>query len=179
SGLIVSTPNGLTGNTCTPPGTITANPGATSITVTGVTLAASSTCTFTVNVTGTSAGQKDNCVTPTNCKTLIVLAPPVITKKFAVDQVNLSATTTLTFTINNPNGVTVPPSTLLGVAFTDTLPAGLTVAPPVGTNTCTPPGTVTITAPSTVALAGATLAAGASCTITVTVTGATVGQKNK
>src|SRR5205814_80110 len=128
-----------TANTCTPPATITAVPGSGTITVAGATVAANSTCSFTVNVTGTSVGQKVNCLSPENCASLVVLGPPVILKKFGADQINLSATTTLTFTITNPNAATVPPTPLVGVAFTDVLTAGLTVAPPVGTNTCTPP----------------------------------------
>lgn len=58
AGLIVSTPNGLTGS-CGG-GAVSAIPGGTSISLTGATLAAGASCTFTVNVTGIIAGPQTN-----------------------------------------------------------------------------------------------------------------------
>jgi arabinogalactan endo-1,4-beta-galactosidase len=58
AGLVVSTPNGLSG-TCGA-GTITATAGSASVSLIGATLTASSACNFTVNVTATSTGMQNN-----------------------------------------------------------------------------------------------------------------------
>ena len=185
AGLVVSTPNGLTG-TCGG-GTITAVAGSGSVTLSGATLAAGASCTFSVNVTGTAAGAKSNSVavsstnggtgnTSTTSLTVVAtpptVAPPTIIKTFGAAAIGAGGTTSLSFTITNPNAAVA----LTGVAFTDTLPAGLVVSTPNGlTGTCGG-GTITAVAGSgSVTLSGATLAAGASCTFSVNVTGTTAG----
>ena len=106
--------------------------------------------------------------------TAAVVAPPTIAKAFGAASIVVSGTTTLTLTLTNPNAA----SALSGVGFTDTLPAGLVVATPNGlASTCG--GTATALAGSgSVVLANGGLAASGSCTITVSVSGATVGTKN-
>ena len=116
------------------------------------------------------------CAPATSCgtTTAIVLVPPTIAKSFAVPAIPLGGTTTLTFTIGNPNAGTA----LNGIAFTDNLPAGLTVAAaPNAFNNCG--GTFTAVASATsVNLSGATLAAGGTCTLGVDVTGVAPGAQN-
>jgi uncharacterized repeat protein (TIGR01451 family) len=182
AGLVISTPNGQTGTCGT--GTITATAGTNVISLTGGTLAASTSCTFSVNVTGIAPGTQNNTtgnVTSTEGGTggtasasiVVIAAPPTITKFFGAASIPLNGTTSLTFNITNPN-----PAGLTGVAFTDTLPAGLVVATPNALNsTCG--GTATAVAgSSTISLSAGTLAASASCTLSVNVTGITAGVKN-
>jgi hypothetical protein len=57
TGLVVASPNNLAGSCAAD---ITANPGSNTIGITALNLPASSSCSFSVNVTGTSAGIKDN-----------------------------------------------------------------------------------------------------------------------
>jgi uncharacterized repeat protein (TIGR01451 family) len=180
AGLIVATPNGVT-NLCH--GTITATPGTSIISLSGVTLEPGSSCTVTVNVSATTPGQKTNTVTVTSDQgsgslataTLIVnppFVPPTMTKSFNLASIAVGGTATITFTITNPNT-----SELTSVGFTDSLPAGLIVATPNGvTNRCQ--GTITATpGTNTISLSGVTLAAGSSCNVTVNVSATTLGQK--
>jgi hypothetical protein len=178
--LVIATPNGLSGS-CG--GTVTATAGTGSISLTGGSVAAASTCIFSVNVTSATPAVYTNitgAVTSTNGGTgntatasLAVGVPPTISKTFGAASVILTGSTSLTFTIHNPGA-----STLTGIAFTDNLPAGLVVSTPNGlSGACG--GTVTAAAGSgSVSLAGGTLAAGGSCTIAVNVTATTTGSKS-
>jgi large repetitive protein len=108
----------------------------------------------------------------TNVKSAKALQIPGIVKTFGATTIPLGGTTTLNFTITNP--ITAP--ALTNMAFTDTLPAGLTVA---NTTTIQCGGTLTTTAVTgLISLSGGSIATGASCTFNVTVTGTTAGQKN-
>ena len=87
----------------------------------------------------------------------------------------MNGTTTLTFTLTNPNAATA----LTGVGFTDTLPAGLVVATPNGLTSSCGGGTITATAgATTVSLAGATLAAATSCVFAINVLAVANGVQN-
>jgi uncharacterized repeat protein (TIGR01451 family) len=177
AGLVVASTPALT-NTCG--GTATATAGATSVSLTGGTLNATSGCDVSVSVTATTAGIKNNSVTissteggtgNTSMASLTVAGPPAITKAFSnsVELNVASSTATMTLTITNSN--TTP---LTGVAVSDTLPAGMALATPTGIATTCPAGTATATG-GVVALSGATLAASSSCTVTANVIGTTAG----
>ncbi len=184
SGLAVATPNGATNN-CG--GSVAAAAGGGGVAFADGALPASGSCAITLNVTATTDGAKNNttsAITSTEggtggtasatlTVTPAVVGPPAIAIAFDRPVIALSETTSLTFALTNPN----PGAALTGVGFTDALPAGLVVATPNGlANTC---GGVTsaVAGGGQVALAGGGLPAGGSCTITVEVTGVSVGLK--
>ena len=178
AGLVVATPPAA--GTCND-GTVTANAGSSTITLTGTTnLPGGLSCSFSVNVTGTSAGLKNNSVTAASVKggqsvpstaSLTVISPPTLVKAFGNASVPLLGTTMLTFTLTNPN-----PTTLSGVGFSDALPAGLIVSTPNGLTGACGSGTITATAgASSILLAGASLAPSSSCTFATKVTATGLG----
>ncbi|HSB09838.1 MAG TPA: HYR domain-containing protein [Blastocatellia bacterium] len=175
---VASTPNAS--SSCG--GTFAPAAGDTTLSFSGGTIAASGTCTISVDITGTTAGVKNNTTGNvssneggtggTASASITVVAPPTISKSFDPTTIALNGTSTLTFTITNPNATVA----LTGVAFSDTLPAGLTV-PDSSTTVCG--GTLTTTnATGLIALSGATIAASGTCTFSVNVTGTTGGVKN-
>ena len=102
------------------------------------------------------------------------IAPPTFAKSFGAASIPLNGSTSLSFTINNPNT-----SALTGAGFTDTLPAGLVVSTPNALTGSCGGGTITATAASgAVSLSGATLGGSTSCTFSVNVTGTTAGTQN-
>ncbi len=154
----------------------------------GGTLAAHSSCTLSVDVTSSTVGLS------TNISSLIyatesgynndlddgmaqdnlqVLASPIIAKDFDPDLVLLGVTpddvSTLTFTITNPN----PDDGISGVAFTDSLPAGLDVAdtPNATTSGCGTPTWSPAADDTSLSFSGGSIVAGGTCTCTVDVTG--------
>ncbi|HJX27188.1 MAG TPA: hypothetical protein VJ885_04700, partial [Thermoanaerobaculia bacterium] len=95
--------------------------------------------------------------------------PATISKSFSPSPVAVGGTSTLTFTVTNPNAG----RTLNGVTFNDTLPAGVTVTS--GSSPACNGGTLTRTAPSTLSLTGGIIGPGTSCTVPVPVTVTTAG----
>jgi uncharacterized repeat protein (TIGR01451 family) len=176
SGLVnTNTANAAT--TCV--GSVSGVDNGSSLQLAGATIPANSSCTVTVNVTSALGGSYVNSTGPvstTNASTgtaasgtLTVIGAPEVTKAFATSPIALNGTSVLTITLTNPNAGTA----LSGIAFTDTYPAGMTNTTVAG-GTCTGTKTAVI-AGNTVALSGGTLAASATCTVTVTVTSNTSG----
>ena len=179
--LSVATPaNAAT--TCTG-GTLTAVAGTGTISYVGGTVAAASSCTVTVDVTGSLGGSYVNTSgaltsslgdSGTATATLIInLNILELTKSFVPTAVQEGGTSTVTLTFGNP-GNTVD---VANVAVVDNLPAGLTIASTPNASTTCPTGTVTAAAGSTsVSFTGGTVAAGATCTASFdVVAGSTVG----
>jgi CSLREA domain-containing protein/uncharacterized repeat protein (TIGR01451 family) len=149
-------------------------------TLSGGSIAATGSCTVTVDVTSsTPGGPYVNSVTVTSnaadgngSAALTVLAPPGVAKLFSPDVLATGAVSTLTITLGNTND-----STITGVSLTDNFPANLVVATPNNlVNSCG--GSVTATAGSgTVILSGGSIPNG-GCSIGVSVTSATAGGYN-
>lgn len=180
AGIVVTNPNGLTGS-CGG-GTITATSGSGTISLTGGTIPTSSSCTFSLNVTGATAGQFVNttsAVTSTNggtgstaSATLTIATPPSLMEAFGASSIGLGASTSITFTITNANQGLA----LTGVAFSDTLPAGLAVSTPTGLAGSCGGATITAAAGSqTISVAGGTVNASSSCSFALNVTAVAAG----
>ena len=173
---VAATPNAT--NTCA--GTFTANANAGSISLTGGTVAANSSCAVSASVTATTAGSKVNTtgtLTSTNATTsatatatLTVTQPPTIAKAFNPTSTQINTPSTLTLTITNSAA-----ATQTGVAVTDNLPSGLLVSSsPSATNTCG--GTFTANAGTgSISLTGGSIAASGNCAVSASVTPSTTG----
>jgi LPXTG-site transpeptidase (sortase) family protein len=157
---------------------LTAVSGGTSVSLNNGTIAPSSTCTITVNVTSNIQGAYINRIPANSLETQEGLTNATaaiarlsaqeigVAKRFSPSTFSAGGTTTLIITLQNP---TASPYT--GVNFTDNLPAPLTVVS-ITANTCG--GTVSTTSTS-ISFAGGTIPAGSptapgTCTISVQVT---------
>ena len=152
--------------TCTSSQTVAASVTYPAITVT-VSVASTDAGTYTNNV-AVSGGGEANTNNDTGTDPTIVVGQPTLAQAFSPTTVAPNATSTLTFTVGNPSA---NPVSLTGVAFSATLQTGLTVATAAAT-TCS--GTATGSATS-VSLSGATIAAGATCTVTIGLKSTTFG----
>lgn len=164
-------------------GLVTYDDPSRTLTLSGGSLANSASCTVELEVTAPAVGLYENCIEQNAltfngggandraCDTLTVnqgIDPPVISKNFSPNPVAAKATSALTFTITNPNSVA-----LTGVAFTDTFPAGLTVASPPNGSQC---GGLVTGSGDTVSLTGGSITANGSCTVVVGTTSLTGGE---
>jgi len=104
---------------------------------------------------------------------LVGTTPPTISKSFpGLVSIGAGETATVRFVITNPNAIA-----LTGVGFGDTLPTGLVVANPSVTTTTCGGAVAAVAGSGSIAFSGGTIAAGASCTVTVDVSanGAAIG----
>jgi uncharacterized repeat protein (TIGR01451 family) len=173
SGLVVAYPNGLTGS-CGG-GTVTAVPSTSVVRLVGASLAASTSCTFSINVIGSAPGMQANTtgnITSTNggtggTATASILAgtPGNISMSFNPPSIPLNGTSELTISLYNPE---TSDTDLLGISLTDTLPAGLSVEDS-SASVCSD-GTLTTSGGNTISLSGDDLYIGWVCSFTVTVT---------
>jgi uncharacterized repeat protein (TIGR01451 family) len=157
---------------------------ATSVSLSGGTLAANASCTITVSVTSSTSGIWTNSIAAsslgsTQGATNSGPAQAVlnvgnvsgigISKVFAPAVIAPGATSVLTVTLANVANNAVA---LTNVAVTDPLPAGVTIAAtPNAATTCTGGTATAVAGGSTLALSGASMAINASCTFSVNVTG--------
>ncbi len=173
-----SLPDGLTvapspnaSTDCTS-GTLTAEANASLVTLSGATIPPDTNCSVQVDVTASELGAYTNTIpeeTVTSAEgfknpndavaTLNVLDPPVITKAFSPAPVKAGQVSTLTVIITNANT-----QTLNGVALTDNLPSGLSVAsPPNASTTCAGGAVAAAVAGTSIALTNATVPANGAC----------------
>jgi len=99
-------------------------------------------------------------------------AQPGFSKAFLPDTIGPGSTTQLRFEINNSESATL----VTGIAFSDTLPAGVVIATPASVFTDCVEGV--LSAPdggSTISLSGARLGANRTCSVTVNVTSSVPG----
>jgi hypothetical protein len=178
-----ATPGGvITGAGCF--GTVSAAAGGSSVALSGGVVPAGGSCTVSVNVTFTVAGNYTNTIPGgalSNSRNITNTAPavatlnqtgtqpPTVTKSFYPALIQQGAHSTLTISVYNGGTTT----NLTGIAFTDNLTNMQVAATPSATTTCG--GVLTANAGATsISLAGGTLNAGLSCTITVQVTSGVV-----
>ena len=147
---------------------------ATSITVTGASLAAAATsCTISANVTSTVSGVYTNNssnisglaggLSAAGMNATLTVSNSALTKAFLTPVIGAGSNSVMRFTLTNSSGVANG-----GLGFTETLPVNVTVVPGFTVSQCA--GTVSSSGPQNVTVAGANLAAGASCNIDLTVT---------
>lgn len=181
---IAGTPGVTFTSNCGAP-TITASSGSSFITVSNATIPKNTFCDVSVNVTSDIAGVYLNTIparaitTQQGVTNSSAASAPInfqsigMTKSFAVGNMVVGGTTTMSIVMQNPTS-----SPYTSVAFTDSMPSGMTV---VSANSSQCGGTVTIgSGGQSLIFSGGTIPAGSittpgSCTITATVTGSIAG----
>jgi LPXTG-site transpeptidase (sortase) family protein len=180
-------PDGLsvadaTTSACNGTNNLVTNAATRTISLTNGSLAAGASCNFNVTVTGAEEGAYENITGFLSSNesgvssnyatdTLTVIGPPELGKSFEPSSILIGETSTLQFTITNPNQSTA----LTGISFTDTLPAGVT-AVNGSFNHCN--GTLDITGGNLLTFSGGSVTINSTCSFSVIVTGTTTGTKN-
>lgn len=188
------------GYTSTCAGTLNVSPalavGGTTIGFSGANLPVNSSCTVTVNyIKATTAGPHSNVsgfvsgTVPATSQTitnntssgfgsdaLTAVLPPSMTKQFLATPILANGTSTLVFTITNPN----QNNAISGVAFSDvfpTTPGQMSVAatPNASTSGCGSPTFAPTAGANSISFTGGSVAAGGTCTVELDVTAPTVG----
>ncbi len=188
-GLAIASPVGLT-NTCG--GSVTAAAGSTTFSLSGGTVPAQvgitpGSCTVSINVTSTTAGNLINTIpagaltstgeganitnTSPASATLNVAGRPIpsVSKSFSPGTIWIGGTSQLSIVIRNNE----PSTTLTQVSLTDNLPADVFLANPVSPVLTGCGGSATLTAAprgTSLSLDNATIAPRSTCTIIVNVT---------
>jgi uncharacterized repeat protein (TIGR01451 family) len=194
AGLVVAA--GAVSSSCG--GTVVAPPGGTSVTVNDTVLPAvppvppGLACDVTVPVTAAAAGAYANTIGAGTVRTvegstnpdpatntLRAVARPTIAKAFSPASIAAGATSTVTFTLSNPNAASVLPAPgLTGATFTDTLSGMAISSNQAAAGTCGgASGNTFVTGQTALTFAGLTIPPGSpgTCTVTVVVTAATPG----
>ncbi|MCE2976173.1 MAG: hypothetical protein LW851_07705 [Pseudanabaena sp. CoA8_M7] len=180
TGMIVASP--LDATTTCASGIIAATPGAGNFNLSGASIPSNTTCTVSVRVTSSSAGNLTNVIpiggvtsfqgasnTQQASATLTNLAGLGLGKSFSPSTVSPGDKTRLAITIINAR-----PVDLTNLAITDVLPTGLVIATPPNTNTDCPNGVVTTTTDS-VTLGSASVDKNTTCSFSVDVLVAALG----
>jgi len=174
AGMLIATPSAAN-NGCG--GTLTAPDGGATVQLSGGTVAAGAICQIRVNVTTTAVGALVNTTStltsslgssPAASATLTARAAPGFTKVFAPNPVAAGGISQLTLTIDN----SAESVSADGLTFSDPLPSGLRIATPANATTTCIGGTLAAPDGGTqIDYAGGSVAAGASCAVTVDIDG--------
>ena len=166
-------------------GVVNANPGGTALSLSGATVPAGGSCTFSAKVVSHTAASYVNTI-PTSAitsnegltnpgpasDTLIVRTTPTVSKSFLPVSILSGGVSTLTINLGNSNASAVT----LTAAFVDALPGNVLVAPvPAIGGTCSAASVTAAAGASSITYAnGASIPAG-GCTIRVDVTSSVAG----
>jgi uncharacterized repeat protein (TIGR01451 family) len=177
AGLVVT---GAGPGQCSPGATPTATFSGNTISISNLNFNGGQNCQFSLNMVGTTPGTKTNTILSATSNeggtggpysvTIDIVAPPAISQLFAPATVAPNTSSTLTITLTNPSGNDVA---LSGVAFTETLPSGLSITSNGGVSQCG--GTFTTTSPDSIALTGANMAVGGQCQFSVAIAASAAG----